>query len=168
MTDEQSQLKAMIGMQMRIEIQDGRVLEGEFHCIDSECNIILSEAYQMKKTTGKEESLFLSGYLPRVCSCLCLFIMCLFVCLFVCLFICLFVCLYMLTLFVCLFYNKPTQVGTRVEGSKRWWKACMAPEMALRAYLYSLMPLVWYWSFLSINLSLAQGPATSLLLKNLN
>ena len=52
-----------------MQVKDGRVLVGEFSCIDKQGNIILSNTFEELTTDGRSETQWLAGRLPGVMTC---------------------------------------------------------------------------------------------------
>ena len=52
----ETDVRALLGRYLRATIVDGRVYEGRFHALDNQCNVILSEAAQLKRCSGNSRT----------------------------------------------------------------------------------------------------------------
>ncbi|RYG65784.1 hypothetical protein EON64_11210 [archaeon] len=51
-------VQLLIGTQLRVLISDGRLIQGEFQCIDSDMNIILNEATEFHGVDDGEHCVY--------------------------------------------------------------------------------------------------------------
>lgn len=61
-------MQLLIGRQMRVLITDGRLIQGEFQCIDSDMNIILNDATEFHGVEDGEFGRILSNELGGECN----------------------------------------------------------------------------------------------------